>query len=34
MLWKIKATEDLKSGDFVEFTADLNGLLSCENGAA
>ena len=30
MLWKIKATEDLSSGDFVEFVTDINGKLSCK----
>jgi hypothetical protein len=32
MLWKIKATEDLSSGDFVEFVVtDINGKLSCKD---
>lgn len=30
MLWKIKATEDLSSGVFVEFVTDINGKLSCK----
>ena len=30
MLWKIKATEDLSFGDFVEFVTDINGKLSCK----
>jgi hypothetical protein len=30
MLWKIKAAENMVSGDFVEFTNDQNGKLSCK----
>ena len=30
MLWNIKAAEDLRSGDFVEFIADLDGALCCK----
>jgi predicted transcriptional regulator len=33
MLWEIHAAEDLKTGDFVEFIADLNGVLSCKKTA-
>jgi hypothetical protein len=30
MLWNIKAAENLISGDFVEFTKDQDGKLSCK----
>jgi hypothetical protein len=30
MLWNIKATENLISGDFVEFITDREGKLSCK----
>jgi hypothetical protein len=30
MLWNIKAAENLTSGDFVEFTKDQDGKLSCK----
>jgi len=30
MLWEIKAGEDLKTGDFVEFVTDQHGKLSCK----
>src|SRR5262245_50815910 len=30
MLWNIKAAENLISGDFVEFTKDQEGKLSCK----
>jgi hypothetical protein len=30
MLWEIKATEDLKTGDFVELITDQDGKLSCK----
>ncbi len=30
MIWNIKAAENLIAGDFVEFTADWTGTLSCK----
>lgn len=30
MFWEIKAAEDLKTGDFVEFVTDHHGKLSCK----
>ena len=30
MLWEIKAAEDLKTGDPVEFVTDQDGKLSCK----
>ena len=30
MLWNIKASESLITGEFVEFTADQDGKLSCK----
>jgi hypothetical protein len=32
MFWEIKAAEDLKTGDFVEFVTDHHGKLSCKEG--
>ena len=29
MLWNIKAAEDLVYGDFIEFTTDIDGTLTC-----
>ena len=33
MRWEINAAEDLSTGDFVEFIADLNGDLCCKKTA-